>query len=291
MRKRNTKQYQDFVSLVQIQSWPEEQRFIKRYVILTTVIRTLCISWLFLALCLIILNSMKEVISVRLASPLVMLSDICVLVVWYIYRYYYSAKIVNTWAKDCDIVKYLGIYNELIAYAPVRSNWGVHFYNLSMGLLEAGRSEDAEKVQSLAEQYCTSHMGRFYYEMGVIELAGYRKNYEEMEEHCRRLSSVQSKVCLTRTLRTRYTNTMQYPNYVQMSQNGAYQELYDIFSKREAATVKMSEKVRLNYRLYKIALQLRDEKKAEEHKDFVIQRGGTTRYCTELMNDSSKAEG
>lgn len=288
MRKRNTKQYQDFISLVHIQSRPEEQRFIKRYVVLTTVMRTLCISWLFLALCLFILNAIKEVISDRVAFPLVMLSDICVLVVWHIYRYCYSAKIVNTWAKDCDIVKYLGIYNELIAYAPVRSNWGVHFYNLSMGLLEAGRSEDAEKVQSLVEQYCTSHMGRFYCEMGAIELAGYRKNYEEMEEHCRRLSSVQSKVRLTGILRTRYTNTMQYPGYVQMSQNGAYQELYNIFSKREIMTKKMSERVRLNYRLYKIALQLGDENKAEEHKDFVIQRGGTTRYRTELMNDSTQ---
>ena len=81
---------------------------------------------------------------------------------------------------------------------------------------------------------------------------------------------------------------MQYPSYVQMSQNGAYQELYNIFSKREAAAAKMSEKVRLNYRLYKIALQLGDEKKAEEHKDFVIQRGGTTRYRAELMNDSTQ---
>lgn len=289
MRKRNTKQYEDFISLVQIQSRPEEQRFIKRYVILTTVMRALCICWLFLALCLFILNAIKEVISARVAFPLVMLSDICVLVVWHIYRYCYSAKIVNTWAKDCDIAKYLGIYNELIAYAPARSNWGVHFYNLAMGLLESGRLEDAEKVQSLAEQYCTSHMGRFYYEMGAIELAGYRKNYEEMEEHCGRLGSVQSKVRLTGILRTRYTNTMQYPNYVQMSQNGAYQELYNIFSKRETAAVKMSEKVRLNYRLYKIALQLGDEKKAEELKDFVIQRGGTTRYRAELMNDSTQS--
>ena len=257
----------------------------KRYVVLTTVIRTLCISWLFLALCLFMLNAVKEVISDSVAFPLVMLSDICVLVGWHIYRYYYSAKIVNTWARDCDIAKYLGIYNELVAYAPARSNWGVHFYNLSMSLLEAGRLEDAERVQSLAEQYCTSQMGRFYCEMGAIELTGYRKDYEEMEEHCRRLSSVQSKIRLTGILRTRYTNTMQYPGYVQMSQNGEYQELYNIFSKREAAAVKMSEKVRLNYRLYKIALQLGDEKKAEEHKDFVIQRGGTTRYRTELMND------
>ena len=289
MRKRNTKQYQDFVSLVQIQSRPEEQRFIKRYVVLTTVIRTLCICWLFLALCLFNLNAMKEGISVRVAFPLVMLSDICVLVVWYTYRYCYSAKIVNTWAKDCDIAKYLGIYNELIAYAPARSNWGVHFYNLAMGLLEAGRFEDAEKVQSLAEQYCTTHRGRFFCELGAIELAGYRKDYEEMEEHCRRLSWAQSKIRLTGTLRTRYTNTMQYPNYVQMSQNGAYQELYNIFSKRETTANKMSERVRLNYRLYKIALQLGDEKKAEEHKDFVLQRGRTTRYRTELMDDSTQS--
>lgn len=277
---KKTQQYTDFVSAVDVQVLPDDEKFVEKYWITVNVIRIL-------TLCGIICGGALTVIFTFMDfkfKHVPFIVAIILFLAYFYYRYHYSEKILKIFTEECDAVRYMSLQSVLMSHANARTNWGVFFYNMARTLLEIGRVEDAEKVNALLAQYCTTYWGRFYYETIAVELAGYKKNYEEMEEHCVKLSQIETKVKLNQAMRTAYIERMQYPNFVRMSENGAYQELYNIFNRYESMEQKISARVQRNYYLYKIALKLGNEKKAEEHKAFVLQRGGNLRYRSEIEN-------
>ena len=293
MTKSKTQQYADFISTVDIQTQPEDKKYIEQYIISFNRIRKISLCWTMVTCLLYFLNSYMLIVGIEIMSfgtafVLVMLLLLCAFLMLRIYRMRLGLKMNNIWVQDCDVVRYLGLYNELAQYERNSTNWGIHFYNLGMALLAAGRVEDSEKVQSLMEKYCTGHWGAFFYELVSIELAGYKKDFEEMEEHCKKLSQIKRRVRLRGNMRVLYLEKMQYPSLVQMSRSGEYQELYNFLDQDKTMERNASARVRKNFYLYKIALLLGNEKKAEEHKAFVIQAGGTLRYRAEVMNNKSQ---
>lgn len=74
----------------------------------------------------------------------------------------------------------------------------------------------------------------------------------------------------------------QYPALLQMYQNGAYMELYNNIYHSVPIRGSLMAEVRKNYQLYPIALLMGDMEKADEHKKFVMQNGGTLWYRAEL---------
>ena len=293
MTRSETQQYADLVSTVDIQTQPEDKKYIEQYIVSFNRIRKISLCWTMVTCLLYFLNSYMlivgiEIMSLGTAFVLAILLLLCAFLMLRIYRIRFGLKMNNIWVQDCDVVKYLGLYNELVQYESNSTNWGIHFYNLGTALLAAGRVEDSENVQSLMEKYCTRRWEQFFYEMLSIELAGYKKDYEEMEEHCKKLSQIKRRALLRGNMRVLYLEKMQYPSLVQMSRRGEYQELYNLLDQDKAMERNASAKVRKIFYLYKIALLLGNEKKAEEHKAFVLQAGGTLRYCAEVMNDKSE---
>lgn len=292
MGKHITQQYADFISQVEIETLPEDKKFTDRFIYTVKAIRIFIVSWAVIIVTLRIINVFgitNGIIAlvVNMYYILLFLPPLCLFLLLYVYRHNKTIKIINIWTQDCDVVKFLEIYSYLISAGKPRHNWwGVYFYNLGRGLLAAGRMEDAEKVHSLMAKYCTDTWGQFYYEMMAIELTGYKKNYEEMEAHCQKASYVQSSLQLKAPLQSRYTEIMQYPHFVQLSNRGEYQELYNLLSQYEARAQSMAAKVSKNFYLYKIALLLGNREKAEEHKAFVIQKGGSLWYRSAVMTES-----
>ena len=293
MTKSETQQYADFVSMVDIQTPPEDKKYIEQYIVSFSRIRKMSICWTIVTCLLYFLNSYMlivgiEVLSLGTAFVLAILLLLCGFMMLRIYGMRFGLKMNNVWVQDCDVVRYLGLYNELVLYEKARAHWQIHFYNLGMALLAAGRVEDSEKVQSLMEKYCIGCWGQFFYEIVSIELAGYKKDYQKMEEHCKKLFQIKRRIRLRGNMRVLYLEKMQYPSLVQMSRRGEYQELYDFLDQNKAMERNASARVRKNFYLYKIALLLGNEKKTEEHKAFVLRAGGTLRYRAEVMNDKSE---
>lgn len=292
MGKHITQQYADFISQVEIETLPEDKKFTDRFIYTVKAIRIFIVSWAVIIVTLRIINVFgitNGIIAlvVNMYYILLFLPPLCLFLLLYVYRHNKTIKIINIWTQDCDVVKFLEIYSYLISAGKPRRNWwGVYFYNLGRALLAADRMEDAEKVHSLMAKYCTDTWGQFYYEMIAIELTGYKKNYEEMEAHCQKASYVQSSLQLKAPLQSRYTEIMQYPHFVQLSNRGEYQELYNLLSQYEARAQSMAAKVSKNFYLYKIALLLGNREKAEEHKAFVIQKGGSLWYRSAVMTES-----
>lgn len=292
MGKHITQQYADFISQVEIETLPENKKVANRFTYIIRGIKIFMISWAVIIGTLEIANvwgitNWINTLSIEMYYILLILPPSCLLILLYVYRHNKTIRIINIWTQDCDVVKFLEIYSYLISAGKPRHNWwGVYFYNLGRGLLAAGRMEDAEKVHSLMAKYCTDTWGQFYYEMIAIELTGYKKNYEEMEAHCQKASYVQSSLQLKAPLQSRYTEIMQYPHFVQLSNRGEYQELYNLLSQYEARAQSMAAKVSKNFYLYKIALLLGNREKAEEHKAFVIQKGGSLWYRSAVMTES-----
>ena len=295
MGKHITQQYADFISLVEIEIRPENKKFVNHFIYTVRAIKILIISWVVIIGTLEIVNiwgmtNWINALSVDVYYILLILPPLCLFLLLYVYRYNKTIKIINILTQDCDVVKFLELYSYLMSGAkPWNNYWGVFYYNLGRGLFAAGRMEDAEKVHSLIAKYCTDTWGQFYYEMIAIDLAGYKKNYEEMEAHCQKASYVQNGLQLKTSLRSRYMEIMQYPHFVQLSNRGEYQELYNLLSQYEAKAQSMAAKVSKNFYLYKIALLLGNGEKAKEHKAFVIQNGGSLWYRSAVMTESPEA--
>lgn len=248
MGKHITQQYADFISLVEIETQPENKKFVNRFIYTARAIRIFIMSWVVIIGTLQLLNiwgitNEINALSVNMYFILLILPPSCLFLLLYVYRYNKTIKIINILTQECDVVKFLELYSYLMSGSKPWNNWGVFYYNLGRGLFAAGRMEDAEKVHSLMAKYCTNTWGQFYYEMMAIELAGYKKNYEEMAAHCQKASYVQSSLQLKAPLQSRYMEIMQYPHFVQLSNRGEYQELYNLLSQYEARAQSMAAKV------------------------------------------------
>ena len=66
---------------------------------------------------------------------------------------------------------------------------------------------------------------------------------------------------------------------------GNYTELYDLIAKSVSPNSSLCSEVIKQYALYRIAERTGETEKAEEHRAFVLENGGTTRYRTELMEE------
>lgn len=80
---------------------------------------------------------------------------------------------------------------------------------------------------------------------------------------------------------------MRCPLYFQLFRDGKYEELYHGIKIAISLRNSLLSKVKQNYYLYKVALLLGDNEKADEHKKFVIQNGGTLWYRLEI-DDNGK---
>lgn len=68
-----------------------------------------------------------------------------------------------------------------------------------------------------------------------------------------------------------------------MWDKGEYAELYNKIKLAVPFRKSMLSEVKRNYYLYKIALNLGDNEKADEHSKFIIQNGGNLWYRHEIL--------
>ena len=76
-----------------------------------------------------------------------------------------------------------------------------------------------------------------------------------------------------------------YPKLLQLYEEGNYTELYDLIAKSVSPNSSLCSEVIKQYALYRIAERAGETEKAEAHRTFVLEHGGTTRYRTELMEE------
>ncbi len=280
--KATTPQYQDFIQSVEISATPEEQKIIKRYYTTATILKVISICSLSLAVLFIIANSFVIVTGGSSKLRFHVFAYVPV-IIYAIYRIYFSKKIKNILLQECDPNRLLSLYSVLLSYANKR-NWEVHFYNLAQNLYYAGRFEDAEKVQSLLAKYCPSNKGRLYHAMIALDLAVHRQDLEleDVVNQCLMMYELGEKVYLKGMRYFIYSGKMRYPMYFQLFRDKKYEELYDGIKVAVLFRNSLLGEVKRNYYLYKIALLLGDNEKADEHKKFVMQNGGTLWYPREL---------
>lgn len=283
--KAATPQYQDFIQSVEITATPEEQKIIRRYYITAMVLRVISICSLLLVFFLITAHGFVIITDSNKTKSHIYTYIFAFVpaMVYGIYRASFSKKVQNVLLQECDPNRVLSLYSTLVSYAKNR-NWEIHFYNLAQNLYYAGRFEDAEKVQSLLLKYCPSNKGKLYYEMIGIDLAIHRQDLEveDVTSHCLIMAELGKKVKLKGTMYLIYSGKMRYPMCFQLFRDKKYEDLYNGI--KIAITLKNSllTEVKRNYYLYKVALLLGDNEKAEEHKKFVMQNGGTLWYPKEL---------
>lgn len=280
--KATTPQYQDFIQSVEISATPEEQKIIKRYHTTAMILKVISICSLSLAVLFIIANSFVIITGGSSKLRFHILAYVPV-IIYVIYRVSFSKKIENKLLRECDPNRFLSLYSMMLSYANKR-NWELHFYNLAINLYYAGRFEDAEKVQSLLAKYCPSNKGRLYYAMIALDLAIHKQDLEveDVVHHCLIMDELRKKVHLKRVVYFICLGKMRYPMYFQLFRDKKYEELYHGIKIAVSLRNSLLGEVKRNYYLYKIALLLGDNEKADEHKKFVMQNGGTLWYPREL---------
>ena len=69
----------------------------------------------------------------------------------------------------------------------------------------------------------------------------------------------------------------------QLYLSGSYSELYDCIKNAKSKHRSKCFEVKRNYYLYRVAMLLEDWEKAEKHRNFVVEYGGTLRYREDII--------
>lgn len=269
-----TQQYTDFSKLVNIPKSVQEEKKVKNYWLTVNILKLITIGALGFQI-------ISTILDLKI-KKYVFITAVVFVVIYIWYRSWFAKQFRNILLKDCDPVRGLALYGNLVSYTKRQSNWELHFYNLASLLYYAGRFDDVIRVQSLLQKYCPGNLGQLYYEMIETELALYKMNIEEVEKHCANMQRLSKSVHLKGIIQLLYFQKMQYPVLMQMRNRGEYTELYDKIKQAVSAQRSLLIEVKQNYYLYKIASVLGDEEKMEEHGKFIIQRGGTLWYRQEI---------
>ena len=71
---------------------------------------------------------------------------------------------------------------------------------------------------------------------------------------------------------------------------GSYSELYDCIKNAKSKHRSKCFEVKRNYYLYRVAMLLEDWEKAEKHRNFVVEYGGTLRYRGNIIREEFSGE-
>lgn len=267
-------QYKDLMAYINIESFPPERKAVSQYIRTVKLLKILAVIFLALELIAVILDS-----GIKNVAFVLMLLTIFI---YLEFRTLSSKKIRGILLEECNPVKMLSFLGSLLNYSRRSRNWDEHFYNIAMALYYAGRFSDAEKILPLMKQYCPNAAGALRYEMIAADIAYYREDEVELAKHCEELNKIASGIRLKGVNRALYEEKMQYPYLLNGKLGGNYQALYNQYLHAQTMRGSMLGEVKRNYYLYVTASAMGEREKAEQHRQYVLQHGGTLWYKADL---------
>lgn len=276
-------QYKDLINAVDIEILEEDKLHAKKkvrvlltFAISGTVVAAAAITC---AMAMLFMESMR-VWTRSLAAVLIFL-----LIVDYTYAIKDAIKTMKILNQDCNPQKMLSRYVAQLAYLRKSSAWGRAFHQICAALSYERRYDDMKKILLLFPKYCTDDDSCFQYEYLWAKITYYEKNEEAMQMHCNYLREYVRTRGLKKKFRVIYEDAMQCPVLSQIEKEKDYARGYEIFCAWNEKSRSMLQKVMANYKMYQMAKGMGDEVKAEEHRRFVLEHGGTTSMKRELEEE------
>ncbi len=278
-KEKITIQYQDLISSVPVMITEKEQQMVNGYLRNVKLLKLVTISTLVLFL-----------FTVQFQIPghmLLLLLGMASVFLYFRYRSNSSTLFRNVLFEQCDPEKALSLFMALYAHTNTKkaSVWTINFYNISRILSHWGRFEELPHIQALLKTYCDTPEGEAYqYAIGA-DLALHNHDLEALEQCCQELTRLGESSQVLKSCGWTLKQRIAYPKLLQLYEEGNYTELYDLIAKSVSPNSSLCSEVIKQYALYRIAERTGDTEKAEEHRAFVLENGGTTRYRTELMEE------
>ena len=278
-KEKMTTQYQDLISSIPVTITEKEQQIVNGYLRNVKLLKLVTISTLVLFL-----------FTVQFQIPgciFLLLLGMAAVFLYFRYRRNSSKLFRDVLFEQCDPAKALSLFTALYAHTNTKkaSVWTINFYNISRILSHAGRLEELPYIQLLLKTYCDTPEGEAYrYAIGA-DLALHAHDREALEQSCQELTRLGKSPQLVNSCGWTLKQRIAYPKLLQLYEEGNYTELYDLITKSVSPNSSLCSEVIKQYALYRIAERTGETDKAEEHRAFVLENGGKTRYRAELMEE------
>lgn len=281
-KEKMTTQYQDLISAIPVTIDKKEQQMVTGYLRNIKLLKLVTISTLALFL-----------FTVQFKIPgrmLLLLLGILGLFLYFRYRSNSSKLFRDVLLEQCDPAKALSLFMGLYAHTNTKkaSVWTINFYNIARILSHLGRLEELPQIQSLLKTYCDTPEGNAYrYAIGA-DLALHAHDYEALEQCCQKLREAGTSSPLLKSCGRTLKQRIAYPRLLQLYEAHSDTELYQLIETADIPNASLCSEVIKQYALYQIAERAGEKEKAEKHRAFVLENGGTTRYRTELLKDTKE---
>lgn len=278
-KEKMTTQYQDLISSIPVTITEKEQQMVNGYLRNVKLLKLVAISTLVLFL-----------FAVQFKIPgriFLLLLGLMAVFLYIRYRSNSSKLFRDVLFEQCDPEKALSLFMALYAHTNTKkaSVWTINFYNISRILSHLGRFEALLHIQSLLNTYCDTPEGEAYRHAIGADLALHAHDREALEQCCQELTRLGESPQLIKSCGWTLKQRIAYPKLLQLYETQKDTELYDLIAKSASPNSSLCSGVVKQYALYRISERTGETDKAEEHRAFVLENGGTTRYRTELMEE------
>lgn len=282
------RQYEEMISLVDIDIREEDKKACKQYICIMNGIKVIYFILLIILLFLIFMNFTGN--SLLMEKYEQFNSVIMLLLVFNFFLYYcnkkrFIKKTREILQEQCDPEHMISWCGALTAYAKREKGWGEHYYNVGCALYYVGRIEDAKKIVLLMDKYLMTERDLFLRRLLSAHIDYFEKNQEELQRDCEILTSLSKKITLNKMMTFFLNASLSQFRFLNLEQQGRYDELYAAYQVSYSYYNSMLVEVMKNYYMYQAARHTGKNELAESHRQFVLKNGGTLWYKAALENE------
>ena len=288
VRRFMMRQYEEMISLVDIDIREEDKKVCKRYISIMNGIKIIYFILLIILLFLIFMSFTDNSLLMekyRQFDSIIMLLLVFIFFLYYSNKKRFGKKTSEILQSQCDPKHMISLYGALTAYAKSEKGWGVHFYNMGCVFYYVGRIEDAKKIVWLMDKYLVTERDLFLRRLLSTHIDYFEKNQEELQRDCEILTSLSRTIKLNKIMKFFLNVALSQFTSLNLEQQGRYDEMYDLYQSSNSYYNSMLVEVMKNYHMYQAARQMEKNELAEVHRQFVLKNGGTLWYKADLENE------
>lgn len=183
--------------------------------------------------------------------------------------------------NDCDTKKAISLYSALCKYVQAH-RWSPYVYDVAASLYYDGRYEDVVKIIPIMERYAQTDFDHVLIEILYCKLAHHNRDLEGLAQHISILRPLGDRIHLHGIWKHLYFEILEYWELLELEVNKKYKRLYKRYQTSEAYEGSVLNEVKKHYHLAMISNEMNNKELMLQHKEFVLQHGGTLWYKKRL---------